>query len=385
MMAQPVNEWERRLYLAAHPVGYPFLRTLARIGPVVRVPPVGVVVNDAALAREVLLDGETFRKDGPGSSGALWTPVLGPSVLLNMEGAAHHELRRRLAGLFTPGSAEQICSDVLAGQSADLGSRLAGGAAVDLVEVARAAAGAVICALIGLDGGRGREMVDDGERITAMIGLRTRAMSLAQQDTARAVLGGITASAATAYQAAGTTTVVGRMRGLDLSEEEAVGAAAAFFLTGTETVATFVPRLIALLCDTGELDRVSASPDELLDPAIDEALRVTTPSLAMLRSVAAPGRVGRIKVRPGDRIVLATHNCARALGPFDLDRPHPPELRRLWFGAGPHFCIGYPLAMAEIRTLARTVLAHTPLRVVRRAATRGVLIPTYRILEVARS
>lgn len=228
-------------------------------------------------------------------------------------------------------------------------------------------------------------MFDDGERITAMVGLRTRALSANQQHTARAVLGGITTSAATAYQAGGTTTVVGRMRDLDLSEAAAVGAAAAFFVTGTETVATFVPRLIALLCDTGELDRVSAAPDELLDSAIDEALRVTTPSPAMLRSVAVPGRIGRIKVRPGDRIVIATHNCARALGPFDLDRPHPPELRRLWFGAGPHFCIGYPLAMAEIRTLARTALAHAPLRVVRRTATRGVLIPTYRVLEVARS
>lgn len=377
--------WERRLYLAAHPLAYPFLRMLARLGPVVRVPSVGVVVNDAALAREVLLDGDTFRKDGPGSSGALWTPVLGPSVLLNMEGEAHQELRRRLAGLFTPGYAEQICESVLAPQLHDLRERLASGAVVDLVDVARAAAGAVICALIGLDGERGREMFDGGERITAMVGLRTRALSPAQQRTARAVLGGITASATTAYQAGGTSTVVGRMRDLDLSEVESVGAAAAFFLTGTETVATFVPRLIALLCDTGNLERVAAVPDELLDRAIDEALRVTTPSPAMLRSVAAPGRIGQVKVRPGDRIVIATHNCARALGPFDLDRPHPPELRHLWFGAGPHFCIGYPLAMGEIRSIARTVLAYAPLRVVRRVATSRVLIPTYRTMEVARS
>lgn len=343
------------------------------------------MVNDAALAREVLLDGERFGKDGPGSSGALWTPVLGPSVLLNMEGAAHRELRRRLAGLFTPGYAEQICASVLGDQLADLRARLSSGAAVDLVEVARRAAGAVIGAVIGLEGGDGAEMFAEGERITSMVGLRTRELSPAQQRTARAVLGGITASAATAYQAGGTSTVVGRMRDLDLSEVEAVGAAAAFFLTGTETVATFVPRLIALLADTGNFDRVSAAPDDLFDRAIDEGLRVTTPSPAMLRSVAAPARIGTVDVCPGDRILIATHNCARSLGAFDLDRAHPPALRQLWFGAGPHFCIGYPLAMAQIRTLLRTVLEFTPLRVVRRAATRGVLIPTYRICEVARS
>ncbi len=228
-------------------------------------------------------------------------------------------------------------------------------------------------------------MFADGERITAMIGLRTRELTPAQQATARTVLRGITAGASTAYQAGGTATVVGRMRDLDLSEDEAVGAAAAFFLTGTETVATFVPRLVALLCDTGELGRVSADPDGLLDRAIDEGLRVTTPSPAMLRSVAAPARIGTVAVRPGERIVIATHNCARALGGFDLDRPHPPELRQLWFGAGPHFCLGFPLAMAEIRTLARVVLDHAPLRIVRRTATRRVLIPTYQSFTIARS
>ncbi|MFC7728617.1 hypothetical protein [Actinomadura keratinilytica] len=106
--------WERRLYMAAHPFAYPLLRALARRGPVVRVPGVGVVVNDARLARDVLMDGETFRKDGPGSPGDLWTPVLGPSVLLNMEGEAHRLLRRRLTGLFTPGYTAALCDRVLA-------------------------------------------------------------------------------------------------------------------------------------------------------------------------------------------------------------------------------------------------------------------------------
>ncbi|TDC40811.1 cytochrome P450, partial [Actinomadura sp. KC345] len=54
----------------------------------------------------------------------------------------------------------------------------------------------------------------------------------------------------------------------------------------------------------------------------------------------------------------------------------------LWFGAGPHFCIGYPLAMAQIRMVARTLLDAGPLRITRRSAARGVLIPTYRHLAV---
>lgn len=379
----PMN-WERRLYLSAHPVAYPLLRGVARCGPAVRVPGVGVVVNDASTAREVLMDGETFRKDGPGSPGDLWTPVLGPSVLLNMEGEAHRALRRRLAELFVPSHTEALCDRVLAAPLARLTGRLERGATVDLVDAARVLAGAVIGEVIGLDTGTEaayRDLFEQGERVVSMVSLRTRRLSPSQVRRARAVLDPLGEIAAESYHRGDESTVMGRMRALGLSEDEARGAAGAFFLTGTETVATLLPRLIALLADHGQLARV-AGDDALLDRAIEEAMRVTTPTPVMLRSVHRPAAVGGVAVRPGDRVLIATHNCCRAHGPFDLDRPHPPELRRLWFGAGPHFCIGYPLAMAEIRLVARTVLGAAPLRITRRRAARGVLIPTYEHLAV---
>lgn len=376
--------WETRLYLTAHPVAYPLLRGVARRGPIVRVPGVGVVVNDAALAREILMDAETFRKDGPGSPGELWTPLLGPSVLLNMEGDAHRALRRRLTDLFTPSSTEALCARVLAEPLAALSGRLGRGAAVDLVDAARVMAGTVIGEVIGLEGGTEaayRDLFEQGEKIVSMVSLRTRRLSPAQLRRARAVLDPLGDVAEKSYLAGDGSTVMGRMRALGLSRDEARGAAGAFFLTGTETVATLLPRLIALLADHGQLDRVAEHP-ALLDRAVEEAMRVATPTPVMLRSVHRPAVVGGAAIRPGDRVLIATHNCCRAHGPFDLDRPHPPELRRLWFGAGPHFCIGYPLAMAQIRLVARTLLAAAPLTVTRRAAARNVLIPTYRHLAV---
>ncbi|GAA5081790.1 cytochrome P450 [Thermocatellispora tengchongensis] len=370
---------ERRLYLAAHPVAYPLLRLLARLGPVVRVPGLGVVVNDAATARAVLMD-ERFRKDGPGSPGDLWTPVLGPSVLLNMEGPAHLALRRKLAPLFAPAYVAGLVEDVLRAPLKELDERLARGDRVDLVDAMRLMAGAVICRVIGLGEvpeARARELFADGERVVAMVSLRSRGLSPRQIAVAREVLDRIGDIAAAAYAEGDETTVMGRMRALGLSEAEARGAAGAFFLTGTETVATFVPRLVALIHDHGT--RVTD-----LDAAIEDAMRVTTPTPVMLRSVAEPARIGRARVRPGDRVIIATHNCARAYGPFDPDAARPPEVRRLWFGAGPHFCIGYPLALAEIRAVASVVLAHRP-RVVARRAARGVLIPTYRNLWITAS
>lgn len=373
---------ERLLYLAAHPVAYPFLRLVARLGPVVRVPGLGVVVNDARLARQVLTDTESFRKDGPGSSGALWTPVLGPSVLLNMEGQAHTALRRKLGGLFTPGYAEALCGRVLGPLLADLRARLARGEHVDLVDWMRVLAGSVICGLVGVPADeRGcREMFARSAAIVSMVRLTTRELSPAKVARAQQVLREITAPAAAAYRSGDDTTVVGRMRALGLSEQEALGAAAAFFVTGTETVSTFVPRLIALLCDSG----TQQSAD--LDWAIEEAMRVTTPTPAMLRGVARPVRIDSVTARPGDRVLIATHNCAIAIGRgFDPARRQPPELRQLWFGSGPHFCIGYPLAMAEIRAVGTAVLSQGPVRVIRRRYARGVLLPTYRKLVIQRA
>ncbi|WP_433477647.1 cytochrome P450 [Spirillospora sp. CA-142024] len=376
--------WEERLYLTAHPFAYPLLRGVARRGPVVRVPGVGVVVNDASVARAVLMDGETFRKDGPGSPGELWTPVLGPSVLLNMEGDAHRALRRRLTDLFVPSYTEALCARVLAGPLERLTGRLRRGATIDLVDAARVMAGTVIGEVIGLEGGTEavyRDLFEQGERVVSMVSLRTRRLSPSQARRAREVLDPLGDIAAKSYLAGDESTVMGRMRALGLSEDEARGAAGAFFLTGTETVATLVPRLIALLSDHGQIRRVAADLP-LLDRAVEEAMRVTTPTPVMLRSVHRPAAVGGVGIRPGERVLIATHNCCRAYGPFDLDRAHPPELRRLWFGAGPHFCIGYPLAMAQIRLVARTLLGAGPLTITRRAAARNVLIPTYRHLAV---
>jgi cytochrome P450 len=382
-----VSRHERLLYLAAHPFAYPFLRLVARFGPVVRVPGLGVVVNDAGLAHRVLRDTTSFAKTGPGSSGALWTPVVGPAALLNMDGADHSALRRKLSGLFSASYVNRLCAEVLAAPLADLDARLTAGQNVDLADVTRVCAGAVMCALLGLpaDEAECRRMFARAEAVTAAVRLSTKELSARKAVAAKRVLGEITAPAAAAYAAGERTTVPGRMRELGLSEQEALGAVAALFLVGTETVASFVPRLVALLCDSGAQHRVAGSP-ELLDSAVDEALRVTTPTPVMLRGTTGTVCLGEHRLRPGTRVVIATHNCARAHGRrFVPDRPRSRELNQLWFGSGPHYCLGRPMAMAEIRAIAGAVLRSAPLRVVRRRYRSGVLIPAYRELVVARA
>lgn len=375
---------ERALMRAAHPFAFPLLDRVP--GPVRRVPGLGVLVKDAALLRGVLIDTAGFTKNGPGAPSDLWTPVLGPSVLLNMEGADHAALRRRLAPLFAPAAVESLVAAGLGAATRGLSEALGRGESVDLVAHARRGASAVIARLVGLEPEEGAATVVDDElfrRVAAITGYVTLArprLTPRQVARAREVLEELGAHARRAY-AGDESTVPGRMRALGLDEREALGAVGAFVLTGTETIVSSLPRIAALLIDSGLLGWAGEDPARA-DAAIQEGLRVTTPSPMMLRAATRPGRIGDVAVREGDRILLGTWWADRAGGDFDPERNPAASLKQLWFGAGAHYCLGAPLAMAQLRLALGALLAHPRLEVAARRPARGVLIPGYAELTV---
>lgn len=381
--------WEARVLKGAHPIAYPALAMLAR-RPVTRVPGIGVVVTDAELVRDILTDTEHFSKAGPGSASKLWTPVLGPSVLLNMAGEDHRKLRRTLSPLFTPKAVRAMVALEESSHLASLADRLAAGEVIDLVAEVSDLAGVTICRMTGLPPSDGaiRDAMMAAQEIIGLVRLHRRSLTPRQVRRAQSVLAGITEPAREAWQAGDEATVPGRMRALGLSEREALGAVGAFVLTGTETIQSFTPRLVALAADTGWLERLVLGPDR--DRIIDEAFRVTVPSPVMLRAVVKERVIGigpwAVRVRPGDRIVIATILACHAYGPFRPDRPQAPAVRQLWFGAGPHFCLGMPLAMAEITAILDAFIpalsAGRRVRIRDREVARKVLIPAYRRLEI---
>lgn len=382
MTVAVARRWEERVLRAAHPVAFPLLSAVR--GPVRRIPGLGVLVKDAALLRATLMDTEGFTKNGPGAPSDLWTPVLGPSVLLNMEGAEHGLLRRKLGPLFAPAFVDALVSDSLGASTRELADALARGERVDLVAHSRRSASAVIARLVGLDA----SVVDDElfsrvSRVTGFVTLARPRLTPPQLAVARGILAELGEHARRAYSG-DESTVPGRMRALGLDEREALGAVAAFVLTGTETIVSYVPRLAAILIDSGWLPRLAASP-ELVDAAVAEGLRVTTPSPMMLRSVVQPRSLGGVRVKPGERILLGTYWANRALGDFDPATNPAAQLKQLWFGAGAHYCLGAPLAMAQIRLTLGALLETPSLRVASRRPSRGVLIPSYASLELQRA
>lgn len=373
-------QWEERVMRAAHPVVFPALTLLRK--PVQRVPGLGVLVRDADLLRGVLMNTAAFTKNGPGAPSDLWTPVLGPAVLLNMEGPEHLALRRRLGPLFSPATIDPLVAASLGPAAHALTARLRGGESVDLVAEAKRNASRMITGLVGLDPAH----VDDDlfarvSSITRFVRLARPRLTPPQVARAQGIVGDLTAQARLAYRSGEEGTVPGRMRALGLSEDEAMGAVAAFVLAGTETLVSYVPRMAALLLDSGWYGRLVEDRSRT-DAAIAEGLRVTTPSPVMLRSVVEPAEIGGLAVRPGERIILVTHLADNALGPFDPEANPAASLKQLWFGAGVHFCLGAPLAMAQIRLTLDALLDAGPLAVRARRVARGVLIPSYESLVV---
>lgn len=385
------SRWESRLVRSAHPVVARAVDRLVAHRPVRRVPGLGVLVADPVAARRVLSDTDHFAKNGPGSPGALWTPVLGERVLLNMEGADHRALRRSLADLFSPRTVAGVCQGAVAPIVTTARERLLAGHEVDVVALARDVSAAAISVVVGLDAARHRsDLLAANDAIQRLVTWRTRALSPAQADAARDHLALVQDAAEAAHRGADPGTVMGRLGRAGASADEARSLAAALFLTGTGTVSAALPRIVGQLADAGLLAE-AASSDRAARRThtagwVTEGLRMTTPSLATLRRCTAATDLGGVALRPDDRLVVLLWWATRLAGGFDPDRALPADLRHLWFGAGSHFCLGAPLAMAELHLMTSMLLDvadERGLRVVRRSAARRVLLPQYAELVVA--
>jgi cytochrome P450 len=380
------------LCFAAHPLAWSAASAARRAGPVVRVPGVGLLISDAEVARQVLLQDEVFTKGGPGSLSAVIAPVLGPSALGNMDGAAHRELRSRLADLLPPATVEALLREAGEGPVARLCADLRAGRTVDLVRFMRVLTGRLTCLMMGAaapdDDDAHEGMVRRGERIASA--LRLRPLSPRRLASVRRECDRLWELARPSYETAdpSATSVVGRLRAAGLGLEEARGVILFLFLAGTLTTAAAVPRVLALLIDSGQQGRVRRDR-ALAAAAVDEGLRFTTPVPATVRIAGPRAQVAGRALPPGTRVVILTGNLARDprlfADPdrFDVDRVHDGRARHLWYGVGPHFCLGFALAQRELRLVIESLASLPgPLRIVRRRVSWRALLPSYRRLEV---
>jgi cytochrome P450 len=391
---------EARLNLAAHPLLWPAVRLVARGGAARRVPGLGVVVNDALLAHEVLCHDDLFRKQGRGGIAEVMTQAFGPSALANMDGDPHRALRRRLGPLASSEQADAWL-DASRGPLDRAFAALAQGRTVDLARTARALSGRLTLTLMGVEPASPAQVADDatvdadalevhalGERIASALQLSRlpeRRLGTVQADLDR-LLG--YAERAFASDTLPPGSLVGRLRTMGCTAEETRGILSIFFVAGVLTLGVALPRVIALLVDSRQLVLAHREPS-LVGAAVDEGLRYTCPVPLTLRIATADTTLGGTLVRAGERVFVLTANLARdpQLFPephrYDITRAHDARARYLWYGAGPHFCLGFTLAQRALHAAVAQVAAdHPSLRITRRRASRGVLLPAWRELHV---
>lgn len=111
-------------------------------------------------------------------------------------------------------------------------------------------------------------------------------------------------------------------------------------------------------------DRVRLIEDgSLLPRAIEEILRLHSPSTGVARTVIQPVEIAGVAFSPGDRVICAVNSANldetifQHAEEFDLDRP--PKVH-LAFGSGLHVCLGQNLARADIRVLMTEILRRVP-------------------------
>lgn len=152
--------------------------------------------------------------------------------------------------------------------------------------------------------------------------------------------------------------------GRKLSELELLGFCFQLVLAGNDTTTNLLANGAVLLAEHPDQRREIAARSGLLDNAIEEMLRVESPTQVLPRRVAREVEIHGERLREGDelRLVWAAANRDERFfedpDRFDIHRKN--AKRHLAFGQGRHFCVGAALARLEARVAFEELLAHLP-------------------------
>jgi cytochrome P450 len=142
-----------------------------------------------------------------------------------------------------------------------------------------------------------------------------------------------------------------------LTEDELIATCILLLVAGHETTVSLISNaVLSLLRHPGQLALLQADPG-LAAAAVEETLRYDAP-VQMTARVAMDGlRVGDIDAPKGALVLLLLAAAGR--DPAAFDDPDAFDIRRgasahLAFAAGPHFCLGAPLARLEATVAVRS-------------------------------
>lgn len=132
---------------------------------------------------------------------------------------------------------------------------------------------------------------------------------------------------------------------------------------GGESTAGLLGTAAYRLATDGCLQNRLRNQPDLIDPFLDECLRLESPFRGHYRHVTAPTRLGDVDLPAGSTLLLlwgaANRDPARFEEPDLLDLGRTGVRQHLAFGRGIHFCVGSALARLEATVAIHALLTRT--------------------------
>jgi cytochrome P450 len=300
-------------------------------------------------------------------------------MLVQTDPPRHRKVRSLLTGAFTPGTIARL-------------RRTAEDVAEDLVERAVAAGGcefvdtvaarlpvALTCELMGVPRGDWPLMYDLTRRAFGSDDPAFQTSPSSRFSAARAhseIMLYHHALIEERRGATGTDLVSalanGRVDGAPLATDEILLHCDNVLVAGHETVRHASTGGLIALIESPEQWRALTDDRALLNAAVEEILRWTSPAMHVLRTARRDVELGGRRIRAGDAVTVWHPSVNRDervfVDPDRLDVARHPN-RHLALGAGEHYCLGASLARLELRTLFAALL-----RNVRRAELAGPVV-----------
>ncbi|MCB0208030.1 MAG: cytochrome P450 [Anaerolineae bacterium] len=386
---------EVALYWHNHPLQYFIGMASHYFGRVVYLPfNKTYFVNDIEIAKKILLDTENFSLAHAGGLGYLISEIMGREApaLFNMEGKKHRDLRRALLLIFQPHYLQKMVEEALAPEFQFIKEDKE----VDLVRLAKRCTSRLSCHMMGMSHKhKGFEtlietVADLSDELTRMLSITQIYPTLAQKKKGEKAYQKFCSLIEEYYTSKHIlkNSVMSRLKEDGLTFDEAKALLVTLIVAGTETVASAMPRIAAIMIDDLKW-RFIAQNQNLLPQAISEGLRITSPAPLIVHGVKQNTTVNNKKFIAHRRVLIMLVNMLRNDSYFEnamdynLERQYPPQYRAFWFGAGPHYCLGAQLTHHELSYIYERLFARFPNpQISARKYTRHTSFPGYSKLVI---
>ncbi|MFG3052672.1 cytochrome P450 [Kitasatospora sp. NPDC048239] len=289
-------------------------------------------------------------------AGAGQTPVGSGRMMALTDPPRHRELRAPANPFFSPGGVRGAARSIaeLAGELFD---RAVEQGEVDLVDVVSALPLAVMCDLLDVPE-KDREMVVRVCDI-AFLGRTPEERRAGHQQLIPYLMHQVMLRRTDPRDDLISMMATYRVRGRLLPVEDVVLNLDNIVVGGVQTVRhTAAMGLLTLVQNPGLWQQLQRG-EVGMDSAVDELLRWTSVGLHTLRTASRDTELAGRQIRSGDRVAVWVWSANR--DPEAFDRPDLIRLDRspnkhLALGLGAHYCIGAPLAKAELGALFSAAL-----------------------------